>query len=227
MHITWLRWLEHVLAIAGLAWLANWLIELLSQLVGRQRETAKLHRDIREILQEAWQRERAAAQKGLSPEMAASMKQASAQVLPVQWAESDSLKRQIALTHWGTLVAWRLSNSLKHKEALTEIYTSAAAHCIQSSSGVTLEEVRRIAESASRREPRPDEFNKGLLYDLGAVYFHTCRMNVDFLAAAAVVPMLLEEHLKDPSVSAEELLARWRIRVQHELDTYEPPLDAV
>ena len=215
------------MAIAGLAWLANWFIELLSLLVGRQRETAKLNRDIQEILKEVWERERAAAQKTLSPEMAVSIGQASAQVLPTQWAEGDSLKRQLALTRWGALIAWRLSTSVKHRDALTEIYTSAAAHCIKSSSGVTLEEVRRIAESASRREPRPDEFNKGLLYDLGAVYFYTCRMYVDFLAATAVVPMLLEEHLKTPTVSAEELLARWRIRVQHELDTYQPPLDAV
>lgn len=221
-HIMWWRWLEHFLAIAGLAWLANWFIELFSQLVGRQWETAKLKREIQDILKEMWGRELAAAQMAISPEMASSLKQASSEALPAQWKEEDSLKRQIALARWGAVVAWRLSKSAKHMELLTEVYTRAAASGIQSSSGFTLQEVRRIAESAAHRQPRPDEFNKGLLYDLGAAYFYTCRMYADHLAAAAIVPMLLEEHLKTPALSAEELLATWQIRVQHELDVFDP-----
>ena len=35
-----------------------------------------------------------------------------------------------------------------------------------------------------------------------------CRMQVDVHAAATVVPMLLEEHLKTPAAGTEELLAR-------------------
>lgn len=221
-YIEWWRWLEHFLAVAGLAWLANWAIESLSMLVERQRETVKLNRDIQDILKEEWAREQASAQKAMSPEVAAALKQSASEVLPVQWAEEDSSKRQLALERWGSVVAWRLSKSVKHKELLTEIYTRAVVNAIQSGSGITLEEVRRVARGASRREPRPDEFSEGLLYDLGAVYFYACRMQADLLASAALVPMLLEEHLKTPVASPEELLARWRVRVQHELSDYDP-----
>lgn len=220
--IPWWLWLEHFLAIAGLAWVANWVIELLSLLVGRQRETTKLSRDIQEILKEVWSHEQLIAQKSILSGKQESLEQASSHVLSAEFAAADSAKRQVALARWGSVVAWRLSKSVQHKDLLTEIYARAVANCIQSGSGILLEDVRRITESAAHRQPRPDDVSEALLYDLGAVYFYACRMHMDLMASATITPMLLEEHLKAPNASPEELLNRWRLRVQYELNVYDP-----
>ena len=123
---------------------------------------------------------------------------------------------------WGSEVAWEIASTPRHREALTDLYAKAGRTCLQQGGTLTTEELQRIAESAFRREVRPADVTKALLYDVAAIYLQACKMSVDCAVAATVVPMLLEEHLRSPQATGPELLGRWRLRVEHELDTYRP-----
>ena len=219
----WWHWVEHVLAIGGLAWLANALIEALSQAVERKRVNTHLERDIQQVLMRVWRQEHDSLRKvSSSPLLALPPMPFGRHLAETPLSDTERLKRQVKLALWGGAVTWQLSRHAKHQQELLDLYTRASRDCIQAATGVTLVELDRITASAARGQTRPTEFSKGLLYDLAAIYFEARRVHEADLAAAAVVPMLLEEYVKTPDAGADELLARWQARSAGKLEEYRP-----
>ncbi len=217
-----LRWAEHVLAVAGFAWLVNWTIELLSLAVGRHREIAKLNREMDHILKQLWLQQRMAQQKAYTMDTASVGPRMQPTDSARELSETEALKQQVALAQWASSVAWKLCSSTRHKDALTALYTRAGRTFLLQQGEMTPDDLRSIAESALRHDPRPNDVVKGLLYDVSAMYLQACQMSVDSAAAVAIVPMVMEEHVKSPKATTDELLERWRLRVQEELETYQP-----
>jgi|GEM_PF-4674402 len=217
-----LRWAEHVLAVAGFAWFVSWTIEVLSLAVGRHRETATLNREIDSVLQQLWLQQRRAQQHACTTDTTSAVPAMKPHDSARERSETEALQQQVALAQWASSVAWQLGSHTRHKEALTELYTRAGRAVLLHQSDLTPDDVRSIAESALQQDPRPNDFARGLLYDMSAMYLQACQMSVDSAAAVAVVPMVMEEHVKSPKATTDELLERWRLRVREELETYQP-----
>lgn len=219
--VVWWQWAEHVLAVGGLAWLANTMIEALSRVMERQQAATQLDRGIQENLKRVWAQEPVVARKAEASQLVPRTpfgRNLSEAPLPA----SDQMERQVALARWGGVVAWQLARHADHEQVLLDLYTRASRGCMQSASGVTLSELGRITEGALRKEARPTDRHKGLLYDLAALYFESRRTHGNDLAAAAVVPMLLDEFQKTPDAGADELLARWQVRTRGQRQSYRP-----
>jgi hypothetical protein len=196
------------------------LIEALSRMMEKRQAAAQLDRTIQENLKRVVALEPAVARKAEASQLVPKIP--FSRNLSGPLSESERIDRQIALARWGGMVAWQLAQHAGHEHVLLDLYTRASRSCMQAAPAITAAELGRITEAALRKEARPADVYRGLLYDLAALYIEARRTHTSDLAAAAVVPMLLDEFQKTSDAGADELLARWQAQTVNHLHAYQP-----
>ena len=202
------------------------LVEALASFAGRSREAAKVERDVREILKQLWDEQQLLQRKTQAQTERASF--AAAQAKAMQAVEGagpsdvERLKRHLQVVQWGIQIAWDLANQARHREALVATYTSAWKEYLLLNKSITTEQLQRIAQSAATGGRRPADLTEALLFDMATIYLQGCRMGTVYARALTAVPMLLEESVRSPEATGQELFNRWQLRADLEANMYHP-----
>lgn len=211
-----------MLAVAGLAWLVNTLIEMLSVFLARSQAAVKVEQEVRDILKEVWEQQMLLQQQAQARTERTSFAKAQARAMQaVEGAGSsdlDRLKHHLQVAHWGSRIAWDLVAEMHHRDALTAIYTRAWKDYLLTNKQVTTEQLQRLVHSAAQGGQRPSDLQEALLFDMATIYVQACRSDVAYQRALTAVPMLLDESMKSPEATGEELFSHWQLRADLERD---------